>query len=95
MSVVEYLSVLAAYDRAVRAKVGALPAPVQRLSDSTIAKLFAPQAWDALVGDHLWVEPAPCGPKVNKAPDLNVVASDSVADAPVDEGSSAPVDQPL
>jgi len=60
MSVGEILSVLAAYERVVRANVGARPAPVQRLSDSTIAKLFAPQAWDVLVGDHLWVEPAPC-----------------------------------
>lgn len=94
MSVVEYLSVQAAYDRVVRANVGALPAPVQRLSDSTIAKLFAPQAWDTLVGDHLWVEPAPCGAG-NQTPDLNVVASDRVADAPVDEGAPAPVDQPL
>ena len=89
MSVVEYLSVLAAYERAVRATVGARPAPVQRLSDSTVAKLFAPQAWDALVGNNLWVEPAPCGA------DLNVIASDGVAGAPVDEGAPAAVDQPL
>ena len=57
-----YAAMVAAYERAVRANVGALPAPVQRLSDPTLAKLFSPQAWGALVGDHLWVEPAPCGP---------------------------------
>jgi hypothetical protein len=51
---------LSAYDRAVRAAVTRnepLRAPVQQLADTTVAKLFTPQALQELVTVPLWVAP--------------------------------------
>lgn len=62
-------AMLGAYDRAVRAATRDEPlrAPVQQLTDTTVAKLFAPQALQELVTVPLWVAPA-CAAPASAAP---------------------------
>jgi hypothetical protein len=57
-------SELAAYDRACRAVMSArgnkMTAPVLQLSDSAVAALFAPAAYENLVARHLKIKHVEC-----------------------------------